>query len=58
MGKGDMKSRKGKITAGSYGNTRKRKVNSTVAAPKEKVAKEAKAPAAKKAPAKKTAKSE
>lgn len=55
MGKGDMKSRKGKITAGSYGNTRKRKVNSTVAAPKEKVAK---APVAKKTPAKKTAKAE
>jgi len=25
MGKGDVKSRKGKITKGSYGNSRKRK---------------------------------
>jgi ribosomal small subunit protein bTHX len=58
MGKGDMKSRKGKITAGSFGNTRKRKVKSTVAAPKVKVVKEAKAPAAKKPASKKTAKAE
>lgn len=53
-----MKSRKGKITAGSFGNTRKRKVKSTVAAPKVKLAKEAKAPAAKKPAAKKAAKAE
>ena len=34
MGKGDKKSRKGKIAMGSYGNSRKRKDN-IVAAPKK-----------------------
>lgn len=67
MGKGDQKSKKGKINAGSYGVTRKRKKSVTfVAKPKaKKVAAKteeveakpkkaaAKKPAAKKAPAKK-----
>lgn len=50
MGRGDMKTKKGKRTAGSYGNTRPRKKtkSTTAAAPKAK--------AAKKAPAKKAAK--
>lgn len=54
MGRGDMKTKKGKRTAGSYGNTRPRKkTKSTTAAPKA-----AKAPkvAKAKAPAKKAAK--
>ncbi len=49
MGRGDMKTKKGKRTAGSYGNTRPRKKTKTTvkkAAPKAKVAK-AKAPAKK-----------
>lgn len=58
MGKGDMKTKKGKITAGSYGNSRKRKETVAVVAPKVKTAKAEKAPAAKKAPAKKAAKAE
>lgn len=33
MGKGDKKSKKGKIIAGSYGNKRKRKMTSTVKIP-------------------------
>ena len=42
MGKGDKKTRRGKVTAGSYGKTRPRKsVTSKVAAPKaEKAPKE------------------
>jgi 30S ribosomal protein S31 len=50
MGKGDIKSTKGKRTRGSYGNTRKRKkiVKIVAAKPKKKAA-------AKKAVAKKTA---
>lgn len=64
MGKGDKKSRKGKITIGSYGVRRPRKSKSTTAvagkatkeaAPKKAAKKEAapKKAAAKKAPAKK-----
>jgi len=53
MGKGDIKSGKGKRTNGSYGNTRKRKkakTTSPVAAEKpKKVVAEKKAPVAKKA---------
>jgi len=61
MGKGDKKSKKGKISSGSYGVTRKRKKAATfVAKPKAKKAapKKEEAPAketAKKAPAKKAA---
>ena len=53
MGKGDIKSGKGKRTNGSYGNTRKRKSSKTVApvAATEKKEKVVKAPAEKKAPA-------
>jgi len=56
MGKGDIKSGKGKRTAGSYGKTRLRKKDK-VAAPvvAEKKEKVAKAPAEKKAPAAKKA---
>jgi ribosomal small subunit protein bTHX len=65
MGKGDQKSKKGKISSGSYGVSRKRKKKAVFvakpkakkAAPKEEevpVKEEAvKKPAAKKAPAKK-----
>ena len=53
MGKGDIKTTKGKRTRGSYGNTRKRKktVKIVTAKPKKKAAKKtaAKKPAAKKA---------
>ena len=60
MGKGDKKSRKGKIWKGSYGNSRKRKANKTGAAPVAKVKVETEAakpkPKAKKAPKKKAAK--
>jgi 30S ribosomal protein S31 len=66
MGKGDKKSRRGKIAIGSYGITRPRNKKSTyVAAASSPAASEAKAekkpkaaaekPAAKKAPAKKAA---
>jgi 30S ribosomal protein S31 len=48
MGKGDKKSRKGKIFQGSYGKTRPKK--------RKKAAAPAKKAAAKKAPAKKAAK--
>lgn len=41
MGKGDKKSRKGKIAMGSYGVTRPRKVAKTAAAPKKAAAKKA-----------------
>lgn len=52
MGKGDKKTRKGKIAMGSYGVTRpKAKNKKAVEAPKA----AAKKPAAKKAPAKKPA---
>ncbi len=50
MGKGDKKSKKGKIFKGSYGVTRPHKVKKAVAAPAAKPA------AKKKAPAKKAAK--
>ncbi|PCJ23609.1 MAG: 30S ribosomal protein THX [Flavobacteriales bacterium] len=69
MGKGDKKTKKGKISSGSYGVLRKRKKEAVfVAKPKKKVAPEkeealvaeetaketpAKKPVAKKAPAKK-----
>ncbi|MCU7615438.1 30S ribosomal protein THX [Chryseobacterium sp. GMJ5] len=36
MGKGDKKSRKGKITAGSYGKRRPRKASKSTAASSEK----------------------
>lgn len=56
MGKGDQKSRRGKIQAGSFGNVRPRnKAKSTTAAPKAEVT-EAKKAAPKKAAAKKEAK--
>lgn len=62
MGKGDQKSKKGKISSGSYGVSRKRKkavayVAKPVkkAAPKKKEEAPAEKPAAKKAPAKKAA---
>ncbi|HXP48733.1 MAG TPA: 30S ribosomal protein THX [Bacteroidia bacterium] len=63
MGKGDRRSRKGKIWAGSYGNSRKRKKSKAAyvpkvkkAAPKAAVAEEVEAEVkAKKAPAKKAA---
>ncbi len=35
MGKGDIKSKKGKITKGSYGNSRPHKVKKTTAPKKE-----------------------
>lgn len=52
MGKGDIKTAKGKRTNGSYGNTRKRKTTATVA-PKKEVSAEKKVAAKK--PATKTA---
>lgn len=70
MGKGDQKSKKGKINAGSYGVSRKRKKTVAFVAPKPKAKKvaaateeveakpkkaPAKKPAAKKAAAKKPA---
>lgn len=54
MGKGDQKSRRGKIQVGSFGNLRPRK-KAKATTPKEKVATEKKA-APKKAAAKKAAK--
>ena len=67
MGKGDKKTKKGKISQGSYGVTRKRKKPTPVVAsakPKKVAPKKAEEkaetvkPAAKKAPAKKTATAE
>ena len=57
MGKGDVKSKKGKISRGSYGVRRKKKKTAAYVAPVEKPAKkEAEAkPAAKKAATKKAA---
>jgi 30S ribosomal protein S31 len=59
MGKGDIKSGKGKRTNGSYGNTRKRKKEKTnvpaAAVKTEKPAAEKKAPAVKKTVAAKPA---
>ncbi len=60
MGKGDKKTKKGKIWKGSYGNSRKRKVKTSYVASDatektEKAATEAK-PKAKKAPKKAPAK--
>ncbi len=55
MGKGDIKTKKGKRRAGSYGVTRKRKKTKSVAAA-PKATKAAKKPAAKKPAAKKTTK--
>ncbi len=43
MGKGDKKTKKGKIFAGSYGNSRKRKETPTVVVSKPKVKKETEA---------------
>jgi 30S ribosomal protein S31 len=60
MGKGDKKSKRGKITIGSYGVSRKRKKSSGIAAtPKKEAAAATEAPAekpVKKAPAKAAAK--
>lgn len=67
MGKGDKKSKRGKIAIGSYGKTRRKKVKKAAPAPKPKVEKvktaevdtpkkvAAKKPAAKKPAAKKPA---
>jgi 30S ribosomal protein S31 len=62
MGKGDRRSRKGKIWAGSYGNSRKRKKSHAAfvpkvkkAAPKAAETAEATEAKVKKAPAKKAA---
>ncbi len=55
MGKGDIKSKRGKITAGTYGVKRKRKASSGFAAkPKAKKQVKEVAEAPKKAPAKNT----
>ena len=61
MGKGDKKSKKGKIWKGSYGNSRKRKANRVKTLPRSPVAKQeadvvTKQPKAKKAAPKKKAK--
>ncbi len=61
MGKGDKKSKKGKLAMGSHGNSRPRKANAVAASPKKvkaapKVKAEAAPKVAKKAPAKKAAK--
>ncbi|MEZ4972069.1 MAG: 30S ribosomal protein THX [Cyclobacteriaceae bacterium] len=53
MGRGDKKSRKGKIWKGSYGNTRRRKAKTTGAAPVSKAEGAETKPKAKKAPKKK-----
>lgn len=54
MGRGDKKTKKGKIWKGSYGNSRKRAVNKRVATPAAKVEGEVKPkPKAKKAVKKK-----
>ncbi len=64
MGKGDKKTKKGKISSGSYGKTRKRKSATTFVAPakpkkavptKETTEEKVEKPVAKKAPAKKPA---
>jgi 30S ribosomal protein S31 len=39
MGKGDVKTKKGKISKGSFGNSRKRKDNTAVAAKEQKQSK-------------------
>ncbi|MGE0589173.1 MAG: 30S ribosomal protein THX [Cyclobacteriaceae bacterium] len=57
MGRGDKKSRKGKIWKGSYGNTRRRKSKTTGAVPVSKAEGAETKPKAKKAP-KKRAKAE
>ena len=57
MGKGDKKSRKGKIAMGSYGVTRKRK-KATKTAAKKAAPKKAAAPAKKAAPKKAAKKAE
>ncbi|MCB9334630.1 MAG: 30S ribosomal protein THX [Flavobacteriales bacterium] len=55
MGKGDIKSKRGKITAGTYGVTRKRKASSGFAAiPKTKKQVKETSESPKKEPAKKT----
>lgn len=48
MGRGDIKTKKGKIARGSFGNTRPRKEAAVVAAPAVKAEKEAKPKKAKK----------
>ncbi len=47
MGKGDIKTKKGKLTRGTYGKTRQKKKTNVMVAPKKKATKKA-------APAKKT----
>lgn len=56
MGRGDKKTKKGKIWKGSYGNSRKRAVNKAKHAPVATAGDDAgeKKPKAKKAPKKKT----
>jgi 30S ribosomal protein S31 len=56
MGKGDKKSKRGKINIGSYGNTRKRKTPKKAMVVIEKPAKTEKALTAKKKTAAKTSK--
>ncbi len=58
MGKGDKKSRKGKIAMGSHGVTRPKKSVKKAAAKKAGVAKKAAAPAKKAAPKKAAKKAE
>lgn len=53
MGRGDRRSKKGKIFAGSFGNSRPQRTKSTVAVAAEPKAEKAKAPAKKKVAAKK-----
>ncbi len=55
MGRGDRKSRKGKIFKGSYGNTRPKKVATEVYVAKPKKVEEKKEKVVKKATVKKTA---
>lgn len=59
MGRGDKRTRKGKIFKGSFGNSRPKNAKKNVAAPKKAKAVKAEAPAkkaaVKKAPAKKAA---
>ena len=52
MGKGDIKTKKGKLARGSYGKTRQRKKATVISAPAKPKAKKAAAPAKKEAAAK------
>jgi 30S ribosomal protein S31 len=53
MGRGDRRTKKGKIFAGSFGNSRPQRVKSTAVVAQETAKEEKKAPAKKKAAAKK-----